>query len=104
VVAKSSINIGFGTGTPAGMPDYKPINPWGRLPPKPTRKPREDLYQAVVLKADGTELPVGPKAGKLFVERCVAALNAALITQAKDGEINDWRSAVVVPVPRVYAS
>lgn len=52
-MAQAKLDIGYGTGNPNGFPDFKPINPWGRMPerkrlmPHPNQfiAPEVDLYQ-----------------------------------------------------------
>jgi hypothetical protein len=64
---KPLIEVGFGTGTPAGFPDYRPLNPWGRPMPRTGRKPRPQLWQ-IVLRRHGKEVPFGPKMPKEVLE------------------------------------
>ena len=97
---RKSIDIGYGTGTPAGIPDFKPVNPYGRPMPKVERPVREDLYQCVVKDWLGAETIIGPRMGQTAVERLVMAINARVAS----GEEKDWQSALAVPVPRVFAS
>lgn len=77
---KPTINVGHGTGTPAGMPDFRPLNPWGRAMPKPMRQPRPSLWQIFVKDArTGTRIAVGPKAPKEFSEALIERLNLNIV-------------------------
>lgn len=97
---RKSINIGYGTGTPAGFSNFRPINPWGRSMPKPSRPVREDLYQCVVKDWLGAEKVVGPKMSREATERFVMAINGEVAL----GREKEWQSAVAVPVDRKFAS
>lgn len=64
-------------GNPAGMPDYKPLNPWGRAMPKPVRAPRAPLYQLIV-RRKGVQMPYSPKLHREFLEPLLEAINTAI--------------------------
>lgn len=55
--------IGYGSGNPAGLPDFRPLNPWDRPMPRRERRRtlRGALYQAFAECRDGTEMAVSPK-------------------------------------------
>lgn len=64
---KSSVRVSGGN--PNGIPDFKPLNPWGRPMPTPERAPRPPLYQVHVTdKRDNREKPVGPRMQEEFAE------------------------------------
>lgn len=50
-------------GNPNAIPDFKPLNPWGRPMPLPERPPRPALYQVHVKdkRVGGKVIAVGPK-------------------------------------------
>ena len=90
--ANTNIVIG-----PNGFPNYKPLNPWGRVMPKAKRiKSREPtpLYQVMVETDDGTQLPVGPKLDQVTAGRCCEAISKTLI-HAKG---STWHNPTVVMV------
>lgn len=78
-MAEPSIIVGRGSGQPAGIPDFKPVNPWGRAMPKPPRPPREALYQLVVTRAGRGQIRFGPQAGKAFIDEFAAAVRSAIL-------------------------
>jgi hypothetical protein len=74
---KGSARIGYGSGNPAGVPEFRPMNPWGRPMPAPERAPRPPLWQVHVKDAhDRKEKAVGPRMQKEFAEMfCLAISN-----------------------------
>ncbi len=98
-MTKRALDIGHGSGDPAGFPGYKPVNPWGRAMPKPKRayrqKPiREELFQVVMEYRDGRREPLGPAANQDFIGTLAEGINAQ-IALGKGGE---YGVAHVVPV------
>ena len=64
---KPSVRISGGN--PNGIPDFKPLNPWGRPMPEPERPPRPPLWQVHVSdRSRGRVIPVGPRMGKEYAE------------------------------------
>lgn len=63
-------------GTPAGFPDFVPMNPWGRAMPKPAARVRPPVSQVVVrdLRHGGRETRLGPKAATQWVEMWCQAI------------------------------
>jgi hypothetical protein len=96
MTAKPLLDIGYGTGTPAGMPDFKPLNPWGQAMPKPRREPRPPLFQLWVKRdADGQRVPLGPKAAYDFVE----TMHRGMVVEAAVSNTRQWWSdAEIVPM------
>lgn len=96
---KPLVRIEYGSGNPAGAPDWRPLNPWGQGFPKHllNRKPRPQLYQLVVKdrRNGNKELRVGPKMGKDFVDILLVQLNALIASGAE----KQWFDPAVVPVP-----
>ncbi len=78
---------------PAGMPDFRPLNPWGRAMPKPKRPVRtkpviHDLYQLFVTRnEDGRRICVGPRVIKPVVEEFCQAVNLMIAS----GKEKAWR-------------
>lgn len=63
------VRLGYGTGNPAGCPDFRPLNPWGRPMPASDRPPRPKLYQVHVKdKRDNRVKAVGPRMAKELAE------------------------------------
>lgn len=84
-------------GTPAGYPDFVPLNPWGRGFPKPPRPIKRDVFQVVVRdRRDGNkELRVGPRwEGREHAEM----LCLAIAEQIALGAERRWVDPVVVPM------
>ncbi|HEX5320432.1 MAG TPA: hypothetical protein VFW46_14815 [Stellaceae bacterium] len=85
-------------GNPAGMPDFRPLNPWGRAMPKPTRLPPPPRYQVFVeafdpISATGRKLiPIGPKGDDQFVRPLCEAIEQAIAS----GQEKTWRNPHVV--------
>lgn len=68
---------------PAGFPDYKPLNPWGRPMPKPKRPirgvPAEDeLYTVEVRLSSGKFARVCPGVLKWVAERLCEAIGVEI--------------------------
>src|SRR6266576_3064462 len=88
--------VGRGSGMPAGIPDFRPLNPYGRAMPKPTRpyrRLRPALYQVEVdLRGGGTKR-LGPMWEREEMAGSLAeTINKALIIRPMD----DWGRARVV--------
>ena len=81
-------------GTPAGYPDFVPLNPWGRGFPKPEREPKPALYQVVVLdrRNGNQETRVGPKMQHEFA----AMFCDAIEKQIKSGAEKQWTDPIVL--------
>ena len=83
-------------GNPAGMPDFRPMNPHGR--PMPKAKPKlaqERLYQVVAERtSDGQLVRLGPMIGKEVAEHCCEALSRNIIR----GLEKDYANPTVVAV------
>lgn len=83
------------------IPNFKPLNPWGRSMPKP--RPRfangtnpylEPLYQVhVELTESGKTIPVGPKWPKQAAEQFIMAINAKIA----EGKERAWANPHLVP-------
>lgn len=93
-VLKPSITVGHGSGQPAGMPDFYPVNPWGRDMPKPERPPRPPLYQVVVLdkRRGNAETRVGP----MCPHENAAMLCEAINQQIALGAEKQWTDPIVL--------
>ncbi|TAL03705.1 MAG: hypothetical protein EPO08_03440 [Rhodospirillaceae bacterium] len=78
-----SIRIGRGGGQPAGLPDFKPMNPWGRAMPAPARAPRPPLYQLVVTRAGRGQTPIGPKMQRQYVDALFDVVDGAIRSGAE---------------------
>lgn len=91
-------SIRISGGNPAGFPDYRPLNPWGRAMPKSKKKPKPDFYQVVVETSsrDGTKhmLPVSPRASREF---CMP-LCSAIETEIAAGRERTWKNPCIVKV------
>lgn len=65
-------------GTPAGMPDFKPMNPWGRMPKRPPKQDRT-LWVCNVEDRDTKQRLniglIGPKAGAEMLRDAVLKMN-----------------------------
>ncbi len=87
-------------GTPAGMPDFVPLNPWGRGFPKEllNKPPRPPLYQVIVrdAKNGNKELRVGPKAPRENAEMWCMAISRLIAS----GEEKQWFDPIVIEVPK----
>ena len=83
-----TIRIGRGSGQPAGLPDFKPMNPWGQRMPAPVRPPRPTLYQIVVTRAGHGEIRLGPKMERQFIDALFATIEGAIRSGAEK-EISD---------------
>ena len=81
-------------GTPAGFPDFVPLNPWGRAMPAPPRRERPDLYQVVVRdrQRGNKEVRVGPQMARDHCE----TIRAAIDTQICLGREKRWFDPVIV--------
>lgn len=86
--------IGFGSGNPVGLPDYKPLNPWGRRMPNRAQRRREALYQVFVALPDGTEQALGPKWSEEYAGNLAAEINAKRIK-------HEWKETGEAHVRRV---
>lgn len=75
---RPTLNLGYGSGDPVGIPNYRPMNPWGRGMPKPVRQPRPALWQIMAM-VDGKRTPLGPMMQKEFAESLLTELNKASI-------------------------
>ncbi len=97
--AKALLNIGRGSGAPAGYADFVPLNPWGRDFPKDLRerKPRPPLYQVVVRdrKKGNKELRVGPK----WAKECAELLQLEIARMIASGAERQWSDPIVLLVP-----
>ena len=85
-------------GNPAGFPDYKPLNPWGRGFPKELfrPKPKPELYQ-IFIEIPGAPdaerlLPVGPKGP----EDLLKPLCRAIEEQIARGRETEWANPHIV--------
>lgn len=106
---KPSIQIGHGSGDPAGMPGFRPMNPWGRSMPKLTRPmpheregkpPHMQLFQIWADDAHfGKRMPLGPKMPKEVLEAPLYALNKLII----EGMEKRWSNASLEPATAVLA-
>lgn len=87
--------VGRGSGMPNGIPDFRPINPYGRAMPKPTRpyRPlRPALYQVEIdLRGGGTKR-IGPQWAEEMAGSLAETINKALLVRPMD----DWGRARVV--------
>ena len=91
--------VGRGSGSPNGIPDFRPINPWGRAMPKPTRPYREKpishaLYQVEIDLRRGGKKRVGPQWAEEMAGSLAETINRALILRPDD----EWGRARVVLV------
>jgi hypothetical protein len=78
-------------GNPAGMPDFRPLNPWGQRMPKAPRPIEstpvsERLYQVYVKDERKRLIPVFPKGPKELCEFFVYTINKANL----EGKGNGW--------------
>lgn len=84
-------------GTPAGFPDFVPLNPWGRAMPKVAAREKPAVWQLVVrdLRDGGKELRVGPKTdaeSKWVIEMLAETIRQ----QVALGREKRWRDPVLV--------
>lgn len=96
---KPAIQIGRGSGQPAGFEDFVPLNPWGRGFPKEllNKPPRPPLYQVFVRDAKiGKEIPVGPKAPKENAEMWCLEIKRLVASGAE----KQWFDPIVLEVPK----
>lgn len=75
---------------PSGLPDFKPVNAWGKAmppPPRPLKPPpliiegearQSWLWQVQVRLPDKRMIPVGPKMMREQAERFCAAIGYAI--------------------------
>lgn len=87
--------VGRGSGMPAGIPDFRPINPYGRAMPKPTRPYRAEkhaLYQVEIDLRGGGTRRVGPRWAEEMAGSLAETINKALALKPMD----DWGRARVV--------
>lgn len=90
---KRILNIDYGSGNPAGAPDFRPLNPWGRPMPKPDREPLPPLYQVFAHdRRLGRIIPVSPKMGKEFCE----AICMTIARRVGSGDWKNWSNPHVV--------
>jgi len=89
---KPLLNIGIGSGDPAGFPGYRPLNPWGRPMPKADRPPPPPRYQLFVELPDKRVIPVGPKASDDFLKPLCAAIEQGIAL----GTERVWRNPHIV--------
>ena len=81
------------------LKDFKPLNPWGRDMPKPSRPVRDrsiftDLYQVhVEFRGTGRVLPVGPKLTQEAAEMFCQAINVQIV----HGKEKRWANPHVMP-------
>lgn len=97
--AKPILDLGYGTGNPAGRPDFRPVNPWGRPMPKVPEEPRRHaLYQVHVKDKRrgsptcGRTIAIGPKMAKEFAEM----FSLTIANQIALGAERDWESPHLV--------
>ena len=78
------------------LPNFKPMNPWGRPMPKPSREIKKappSLYQVhVELTSTGKQIPVGPKVNLELAERICEAIGV-MIARGKE---KTWSNPVLV--------
>lgn len=79
-------------GTPAGFPDYKPLNPWGRPMPKYKPPEKPERYQIFVETKTRDLLAIGPKAPEDFLR----PLCRAIEEQIARGNEKDWSNPHIV--------
>lgn len=93
---KASINIGHGSGDPAGFPNFKPLNPWGRPMPKAPPKPELPSHQLFVEQFNpwGVKeiVALGPKASEDFL----LPLKGAIEEQIALGNEKHFRNPHIV--------
>lgn len=65
----------FFPGSPA---PFRPVNPWGRSVPRPSRTVRPALYQLIVTRTGWGQIPFGPKMEKQFVDALFDTVNKAI--------------------------
>lgn len=88
--------VGRGSGMPNGIPDFRPLNPYGRAMPKPTRPyrtARPALYQVEIdLLKGGTE-----RAGPMWeMEDMAGSVAAAINRMLALNPMHGWGRARVV--------
>jgi hypothetical protein len=98
---KPTIQIGRGSGQPAGLPDdWEPLNPWGRGFPKEllNKPPRPPLYQVIVRDArnGNKELRIGPKGPKENAEMLCFEISRMIASGAE----KQWFDPIVLEVPK----
>lgn len=74
-MSKPSVNLAYGTGNPVSVPDFKPLNPWGRPMPQVTQPPPRPVLHQVHVRDNRTAriMPVGPKTERENAEMlCIA--------------------------------
>ena len=90
---KPWVRVSYGSGNPAGAPDFKPLNPWGRSMPK-APPPPEPLHQVFVMDPLKGAIPVGPKMGKQFCDAIADVIRQNIL----NGMEHRWSDPVVVRV------
>ncbi len=87
-------SVRVGGGTPAGFPDFVPLNPWGRAMPAPARPPRPPIFQVVVRdrREGNKEVRVGPK----WPEECAEMLCMAIEQEIAAGREKRWSDPIVI--------
>ena len=91
-MTKPLLNIGYGSGDPAGFPGYKPLNPWGRPMPKYAPKPKLERYQVFVELPDHGLLGVGPKGPEDFLRPFCRSIEEQIAL----GKERHWRNPHIV--------
>lgn len=90
--------VGRGSGNvylPGSREPFKPLNPYGRAMPKPTRPYREEkhaLYQVEIDLRGGGTRRIGPQWAEEMAGSLAETINKALIIRPMD----DWGRARVV--------
>lgn len=81
-------------GTPAGFPDFVPMNPWGRAMPKIAPRIKPPVHQVVVrdMAHGGVETRIGPKCDL----ECAEMLCMTIKQQIALGREKVWRDPVVI--------
>jgi len=87
------MRLGHGSGSPAGLPDFRPMNPGGRPMPKPVRKPVPRMHQIFVEQPGGAMLAIGPKAAAEFLEPLLLNINRLVSL----GQASGWGTAHLLP-------
>jgi hypothetical protein len=92
---KATVRLGFGSGNPAGCPDFKPENPWGRPMPRYDQQylPPPPLHQVFAHdKRVGKIIPVSPKMAKEYCDAICIAIGGKIAS----GDWKHWSNPHVV--------
>jgi len=74
------------------IPNFKPLNPWGRAMPKAPDPLRQTLYQVCVKTAEGKMVRIGP----MMLEDMARSFLAEITKAILDGREKSWSDAHLI--------